>query len=653
MYYTHDFIKELLFQIPISSLIGQYISWDSKKTNYSKGDYWACCPFHDEKTPSFHCEDQKGFYYCFSCHAKGDHFNFLSALLGCSFTESVQKLADIAGIKLPVNNPNLEKKEKERSELLDIIEAATRFFQESLKKHNFGRLRHYLDERGIKNNSIQTFRLGYAPYSRSRNDLIEYLRGKCFSQEKIAEVGLLGQGDNIIDTYDRFRDRLIFPILSSRGQVIAFGGRSISEKENIKYLNSPETIFFHKGKTLYNFFGAFNNNRQLIVRDTQQHGSDSVVVLVEGYMDVISLHQAGIQNVVASLGTALTEYQLKLLWRLSPRVVLCFDGDAPGLRAAYKAIDLVLCNLMPGKRVNFILLPDGDDPDSFIRRCGKNAFNQLLIESIPLIDLIWKRETDHYSFKNPDERAELEARLKNTISRITDRKLQHYYFKDIQDRLNKLFRQPLTFYRSWKNNSKHKDKNGPSKRLMQSFLVKGKLSQKPSLREATLLLTIINHPQLLQDEYNDMTDISYENIELQKIWSFLFSEFLMKKELSHEVIYQSLCDRGFGELLKNLDKQIRDAGLWSATVAANIIDVREGYKQALDLYKRFRLLSRQKDDIENQIAQVTEQGEENKTSILISILHDIHVQIDKIEHQDAIIDGFGKMSGRMKDSIFP
>ncbi|WP_040055896.1 DNA primase [Candidatus Liberibacter americanus] len=641
MYYNNDFIKELLVQIPLSNLIGQYVNWDSKKTNYAKGDYWACCPFHDEKTPSFHCYDQKGFYYCFSCQAKGDHFSFLSALLGCSFVESVQKLANISGIALPTNNPNLVKKEKERSGLLDIIEAATQFYQESLKKHIYGRLRNYLDERGINNSSIEKFRLGYAPYS--RNALIEHLRQKSFSQEKIAEVGLLSQGDS--GAYDRFRDRLIFPILSSRGKVIAFGGRSISAKENTKYLNSPETTFFYKGKNLYNFFGAFNHNQQFIVRDTSK-GSDSSVILVEGYIDVISLYQAGIQNVVSSLGTALTEHQLNLLWKLSHRVFLCFDGDDPGLRAAYKAIDLLLFNLTPGKRVNFILLPDGDDPDSFIRRCGKDAFDQLIVESLPLIDLIWKRETDNYSFKTPDDRAELEIRLKNVISSIKDKQLQYYYSKDIKDRLNQLFRRPINHYRSWNNNSKNKYKNSPSKRLIQSFLVKGKLSQKPSLREATLLMTIINHPQLLKDQYDDLTDISYENIELQKIWSFLFSEFIIQKDLSYESIYQKLCDRGFGSLLKNLDKQVRDAGLWSVTVAANIVDVREGYKQALDLYKRFRLLSRQKDDLENQIAKVTEEGDENKATILISILHDIHVEIDKIEHQDAIIEGFGKMSGR-------
>ncbi|MBY7649572.1 MAG: DNA primase [Candidatus Liberibacter europaeus] len=654
LHYTNDFIKDLLTRISISDLIGQYVNWDRKKTNYSKGDYWTCCPFHEEKTPSFHCDNQKGLYYCFSCHANGDHLAFLSSLLGLSFIESVEKLADIAGIPLPIYDHNLAKKEIERSSLIDIIEIATQFFQESLKKYNYGRLRYYLDERGINDSSIKTFRLGYAP--NSRQALGEYLRGKGISQEQTAKVGLIVQGENISTPYDRFRDRIIFPILSSRGQVIGFGGRSISKADNIKYMNSPETIFFHKGKNLYNFFRVLNNRRRLIGDDAKRNNS-STVVIVEGYMDVISLHQAGIQNVVSSLGTALTDNQLKLLWRLSSRVVVCFDGDDPGLRATYKVIDIVLANLILGKSVNFILLPDGDDPDRFVLRHGKNSFEKLIIESLSLVDLLWKRETECNCFETPDARAELEMRFKKSIDLIPDKKLRYYYSQEIQYRLTKFFRQNQLFDYSygkyWKQNSKYKDKSRPSKRLMQSSLVTGKLSQKPSLREATLLLTLIHHPQLIQEEYQNLIDISYDNIELQKMWTVLFSEFIMSKEFSREEIHRKLCNRGFGELLIKLDKQIRDAGLWSATATANIIDVREGYKQALKLYKRSRLLSRQKEDIENKIAEMTEQGEEKKTNILMSILHDIHIQINKIEHQAAMIEGFGKMSGRVNGISFP
>ncbi|MBL0849343.1 MAG: DNA primase [Candidatus Liberibacter ctenarytainae] len=648
MLYHRDFITDLLVRISISTLIGQYISWDRKKTNVAKGDYWACCPFHDEKTPSFHCDDRKGVYYCFSCHAKGNHFSFLSEILGCSFSDSVQKLADIVGIPLPDSDSDFEKKEKKRSILIEIMEVATRFFQNSLKNQSSTRLRHYLDERGISSHSIETFRLGYAPDS--RHALREYLCKKGFSQEQISEVGLLIHGNDTTIPCDRFRDRIIFPILSSRGQVIAFGGRSLSKRENIKYLNSPETIFFHKKKVLYNFFGVLNNSQRWMRQDLQKQNS-AAIVLVEGYTDVIALHQAGILNVVSSLGTSFTDHHLQLLWRLSSRVVLCFDGDNAGLHAAYKSIDLILCHLIPGKSVNFILLPEGDDPDSFVRRYGKKAFEKLLIESLPLVDFLWKRETESYSFETPDARAELEMRLKNSILCMKDKKLRYYYSQVIQDRLNQLFQKRSMSSPSWgknrKNNARYEDKKGPSTRLMQSSLVKGKLSQKPSLREAALILTLINHPEILQDEYHNLIDMSYDHNELQKLWSFLFSEFIIKKEFTHEEIYQKLCMRGFGELLHNLDKQIRDAGLWSVTAEANIIDVRSACKQALELYKRFRLLSRQKEDIENQIAQMTEQGEEEKTVLLISILNEIHSQIIQTEHQDAIIEGFGKMSGRI------
>ncbi|WP_244668492.1 DNA primase [Candidatus Liberibacter africanus] len=461
MNYYRDFIKDLIISIPLSGLIGQHVDWDRKKTNSVKGDYWACCPFHNEKTPSFHCDDRKGFYYCFGCHATGDHLAFLSALFGCSFIESVQKLAAIAGVSLPVIDPTLEKKAKIQTSLIHLMETAAHFFSCSLKKTHDKRLQFYLDERGINSSSVEIFKLGYA--SDNRHSLREYLLQKGFSQEKIIEAGLLIYGDNITTPYDRFRNRLIFPIFSSRGKVIAFGGRALSKGDNVKYLNSPETILFHKGKNLYNFFGALNYIQKSTRQDMQRKTS-SFIVLVEGYVDVISLHQAGIQNVVSSLGTALTEYQLRLLWKLSSRVVLCFDGDDPGLRAAYNAIDLVLNHLIPGNRVSFILLSGGEDPDSFVRSYGKEAFERLIMESLPLVDMLWNRETANYSFDTPDARAELEVRLKNCVNYIKDQKLRYYYMQVIKDRLNKLFRQNITehsaYNRYWKKMQDTKIKKG-------------------------------------------------------------------------------------------------------------------------------------------------------------------------------------------------
>ncbi|MEG8099308.1 DNA primase [Candidatus Liberibacter brunswickensis] len=647
MNYSRDFIKDLLIRIPISILIGKYVDWDRKKTNAVKGDYWACCPFHKEKTPSFHCIDRKGIYYCFSCHATGDHLSFLSALFGCSFVESVQKLAVIVGVTLPVFDSKIDKTEKIQTGLIHLMETAADFFHRSLKNNNNKHLRSYLDKRGINSHAIETFKLGYAPDN--RDYLKEYLLQECFPHEKIIEAGLLIHGDNITISYDRFRNRLIFPIFSSKGKVIAFGGRTLSKDDNVKYLNSPETILFHKGKNLYNFCGAFNY-LQKSTRQDLQWKSSSFILLVEGYMDVLSLYQAGIKNVVSSLGTALTEYQLLLLWKLSSRVVLCFDGDDPGLRASYRAVDLVLYNLIPGKRVSFVLLSGGEDPDSFVRFHGKVAFEKLVLESLPLVDMLWKRETEHRSFDTPDERAELEIRLKSCIDHIKDKKLRYYYFQVIRDRLYSLFKKTKESYylsQYWKKNERYRDKKGPSQRLMQSSLVKGKFSKKPSLREAALLLTLINHPNILQEQYQELSDICYDNSELQKMWSFLFSDFFLQKDFSHQVINERLCARGFGELLKNLDKQVREAGLWSATSEAHIVDVRQGYQQALSLYKRFRLLSRQKEEIEKQIAQVTANGEEKKTALLMSILNEIHIQIHKIESQEAMIEGFGKMSGRL------
>ena len=252
MRFSNSFLDEIRDRVPISDVIGKRVTWDRKKTNASRGDYWACCPFHGEKSPSFHCEDRKGRYHCFGCGVSGDHFRFLTDLDGMAFPEAVQQIADLAGIAMPQPDAEAEKRDRQRIGLQDVMEVATQFFQDQLQTANGAKARAYLRDRGLAGRTIETFRLGYAP--ESRNALKEFLAGKGVPKDQIEACGLVVHGADIPVSYDRFRDRIMFPILSSREKVIAFGGRAMSPDAPAKYLNSNETELFHKGKRALQFF---------------------------------------------------------------------------------------------------------------------------------------------------------------------------------------------------------------------------------------------------------------------------------------------------------------------------------------------------------------------------------------------------------------
>ncbi len=361
MRFPPTFLDEIRDRVPISSLIGLRVAWDRKKTNAPRGDYWGCCPFHGEKTPSFHCEDKKGRYHCFGCGVSGDHFRFLTELDGMSFPEAVERIAEMAGVPMPARDEQAEQREKQRASLTDVMEMATAFFQERLQGSEGARARAYLRERGLTPATQQSFRLGFAPDS--RNALKEFLASRGVEKAQIEACGLVVFGDDIPVSYDRFRDRIMFPIPDSRGRIIAFGGRAMSADVSAKYLNSPETELFHKGNVLYNFARAR--------KDVARGGT---VIAVEGYMDVIALAQAGFENAVAPLGTALTENQMELLWRMSPEPILCFDGDGAGLKAAWRAADLILPSVQSGRTARFALLPEGKDRMTWSRLTGRTPF---------------------------------------------------------------------------------------------------------------------------------------------------------------------------------------------------------------------------------------------------------------------------------------
>jgi len=656
MRFSNSFLDEIRDRVPISDVIGRRVSWDKRKTNVSRGDYWACCPFHGEKSPSFHCEDRKGRYHCFGCGVTGDHFRFLTDLEGLSFPEAVQQIADMAGVAMPVADPVMEKREKERTSLLDVMELATKFFQDQLQTANGARARAYLRDRGLAGRTIETFRLGFAPDS--RNALKEFLAGKGVAKEQIEACGLVVHGPDVPVSYDRFRDRIMFPILSSREKVIAFGGRAMSADAPAKYLNSNETELFHKGNVLYNFARAR--------RATQGANGESTIIAVEGYMDVIALHQAGVENAVAPLGTALTENQLDLLWKMTPQPVLCFDGDGAGIRAANRAADLALPHIKPGRTVRFALLPDGKDPDDLVRNEGRAPFDKVMSQAKPLAEMIWGREINTGQFETPEAKAELEARLKQLVAVIADENVRRHYQQDMRDRLNGFF-QPQFQNRSNERRSFDRGAGqsrgrggegargprlsggGISDRLARSGLVRGH-QETPALRESVLALTVINHPALMQDEYDEIASIDYDNRELQRLWSVMLgaAAAVAGPHLTREYLLERMEEQGFGPLLQGLEQQIRNARLWIATSEAAMEDAREGYRQALAFHKRAKALRFQKIELEREIAEATEAGNGEVIDQLMRALQEVDFEGLRLENQEAIIDGFGVLSGRVK-----
>jgi DNA primase len=658
MRFSNAFLDEIRDRVSISDVIGRRVTWDRKKTNVSRGDYWACCPFHGEKSPSFHCEDRKGRYHCFGCGVSGDHFRFLTDLEGLSFPEAVQQIADLAGVAMPQPDREAEQREKERMGLVEVMEMATRFFEDQLQTPGGAKARAYLRDRGLTGRTIETFRLGYAP--ESRNALKEFLAGKGVPKEAIEACGLVVHGPDIPVSYDRFRDRIMFPILSVREKVIAFGGRAMSPDAPAKYLNSNETELFHKGSVLYNHARA-RKAAQGAGRAGQDDRAGGTVIAVEGYMDVIALYQAGIENAVAPLGTALTENQLELLWKMTPEPVLCFDGDGAGIRAANRAADLALPFIKPQRTVRFALLPDGKDPDDLVRHEGRAPFDKVMAGAQPLADTIWNREVQGVNFDTPESRAALEARLRQVTAVIADEDVRRHYQQAMRERLNAFFRPPQRQggggFSGNRQPGRGGGRGGPqgnavpsgiSDRLARSALVRG-AQELPALRESVLALTVVNHPGLLFSDYDEIAIIEYENRDLQRLWSSLLGiAGAIGARLDRDRLIEELEAQGFDTLLRGLDQQIRNSRLWTATAEAAPEDAREGYLQALALHKRTRALLWQRRELERELAVATEEGDGERVPQILRALQEVQLETVRMENQEAIIEGFGVLSGRVK-----
>jgi len=426
MRYGEALLDEILRRTDLVQLVGKRVKLERKGRVF-----WGICPFHKEKSPSFKVENERRTFHCFGCGAGGDAFKWLRETEGLNFPEAVQQLADLAGVQLPAWTPEEEEREARRKSLYEVVELAAIFFEEQLRAGVGASAREYLKSRGLSGDICSRFRIGYAPDT--NNALISHLSAHDVSFSDVVEAGLARSAGDGRAARDFFFNRVMFPIADFRGRVVAFGGRALSSEAKPKYINTGETTLFSKGRLLYNFKSA----REAAVKDQP-------LILAEGYMDVIALSEAGFQGAVAPLGTALTEDQLQLLWRLAPEPVVCLDGDEAGVRAAQRASRLALGQLKPGHSLRFVFLPRGEDPDSFLRAQGRGPMRALIEKAQSLGEVLWQGETAGRDFSTPERRAGLESELDGIVKQIRDPKIADYYKRDFNERVFRAFKQRRT-----------------------------------------------------------------------------------------------------------------------------------------------------------------------------------------------------------------
>ena len=642
MRFPPSFLDEIRDRVPISEIVGPRVTFDRRKSNVSKGDHWACCPFHGEKTPSFHCEDRKGRYHCFGCGASGDHFRFLTEIGGFSFPEAVEHVAGLAGVPMPARDEAAEKREERRASLADVTEIAAAWFEAQLHEAHGATARAYLRERGLSPETQRRFRIGFAP--NARNALKEHLAGKGIDKERMEGSGLLIHGPDIAVSYDRFRDRIIFPIVDTRGKVVSFGGRAMNPDAPAKYLNGPETDLFSKSYVLYNLRRAREAAREA-----------GTLVAVEGYMDVIALAQAGIGYAVAPLGTALTEGQLKAMWRTANEPVLCFDGDEAGRRAMGRAIDLALPGLEAGRSVRFAALPEGQDPDDLVRAGGHEAFTGVLAKARPLAEALWHRETSGRVFDTPERRAGLEKTFRDVLRAIPDADVRRHYEQDMRERVLAAFGTARGAERSG-GRERGRGRRGGWREERQSVRsgrvvasegltrtgVLGRLGggmEAIGPREAILMAIAVNHPAVMLREFDVVAEIEFGGPSMRQLQSALLDVYADGEPDDGAAVVAALHARGQGATLQRVEAQVRTLRVWPAMPDAAIEDAHDCFAQAMHLHQRHSELDR-------ELRALREAAEAELNDDSYRRMTDLIGEIKAVANLDAILEGFGAASGR-------
>lgn len=643
MRFTPDLLDEIRARLPVSQIVMQRV-----KLKRQGREFIGLSPFKAEKTPSFTVNDQKGFYHCFASGEHGDIFTFVMKTDGLAFPEAVERLAQEAGVPLPEASPREAEFAETRVRLYEVMQAAALFFERQLMEKAGAVARDYLARREVGDDQRATFRIGYAPTGRSA--LKSALAEAGYTNDEMVQAGLLVAGDDIPVSYDRFRHRIIFPITDHKGRVIAFGGRALDADQPAKYLNSPETPLFHKGAVLFNAAAA-----------RQAAYDTGTVIVAEGYMDVIALSGAGLANTVAPMGTALTENQIKLLWRMAPEPILCFDGDDAGRKAAYRAIDVVLPLLQPGKSLRFAFLPDGQDPDDIIREAGAAAIHPLLDKAKPLADIVWFREKESGDWSTPERRAALERRIIDLAGQITDPTVRQHYTEHLKSRLRDAFGQHAGPYNAygrpgprgsygvngrpgaarasrpiWRD-KRRQGADEPwqfqsaSNELMRSGLLTDGYGRIPE-REALLLQTLFNHSWLLEDYLEEVAGLSLESNAAKELRDALLELHAEQNPLDTKGLRTQLKEKGLSRELARQEQAITHKSDGFAEPGASHEDVKTGWQHLLALHCRRVVLQQEVEAAER--AYKNSQTEDNESRLL-----ELVRELERSEGTEASFEG--------------
>ena len=667
MRFSPEFLDELKARLPVSEVVGRRV-----KLKKAGREWRGLSPFNKEKTPPRSSSMIRRWPGSTSRRAKnGSIFDFvMDDRRAVGFPEAVERLAQQAGMPLPQVSREEDAREQHRKTLHDLHELAAKFFEAALAGRSGAKARGYLADRGLDPATQLRFRLGYA--GTERFALKEHLGAHGIPVGDMVEAGLLVAGDDIPVPYDRFRDRVIFPIGDLRGRVIAFGGRALDRDAQAKYLNSPETPLFHKGATLYNIAPA---------RAAAHKGA--AVIAVEGYVDVIAMVGAGFEATVAPLGTALTADQLGLLWKMADEPTLCFDGDRAGRSAAYRAVDVALPLLRPGKSLRFASLPEGIDPDDLVRSGGRAAIEDVLAGARPLVQMLWMRETEAGGFDTPERRAALEAKLSAVMTGIGEESVRRYYGREFGSRLRSLFDTDGPAGRRAGPGGRFPQARGPRllggaggsfgggrqaggrggpQRARQTGIASGggrylvsspQLAASPihrgdraaiSRREALILQTALNHPWLLHDHLEDIAEVEFRFAEAERVKVALIDIVAHGGAPDRESLAAELARRGLAEQVGRIEKAITTASVWGARPEAAPPDVLMTWKQLIALHRQWHSLIKELKDAEQALGR-------DSTEANYSWLQDVKARLSVIDGTEALVEGFGASSGRAGPSF--
>ncbi len=633
MKFSTAFLDEIRARVPVSQVAGTRV-----KLRKEGREWRGLSPFNAEKTPSFFVNDQKGFYHDFSSGKNGDIFTFLIETEGLTFPEAVERLAALAGVPMPTRSRESEERDQKRASLHEVLALAAQIFESTLHDPVGAKARGYLADRRIDPATQRQFGLGYA--APDRFALRDALAGRGVEAGQMIETGLLTHGEGIAVPYDRFRDRVMFPIHDRSGRVVAFGGRALEPGAKAKYLNSPETELFHKGGLLFNHHRA-----RKYAHDREE------VVVVEGYVDVIAMTQAGFPQTVAPLGTALTPDQCALLWSMASEPILCFDGDKAGHKAAFRAIDTALPLIGAGKSLRFAMLPEGQDPDDLARSGGPQAIGEVLRRAQPLAEMLFHRETEGQRFDTPEKRAGLERRLRELVGLIADETLRRHYAADMGQRLAAFLglagsapaRQAGRTERLGPRGRRAAFADaGPRVGIAGAALPAPRhLARRPreAPREIAILAILIGHPSLLERHFEDIAALEIAGAALAAFRDKLLSVPTQAYGAA-SALAEALDSAGLaGERERILNLAAGMANWWCLRAEAETSDAEHVLRQTMALQRSSGALNRELKLAEQALA--ADPTEQNLARLL-----DIKANLADLANAEAAIEGFGDLSGR-------